>query len=67
VTLEVDGKTLFTGPLTRDAGVAMARAGATADFDALRFAGLRVNTDGRVSVVTLATMPAPPWNLAAGR
>ena len=61
VVIEVDGKMVFTGRVTRDAGVALARASTTMDFDALRFAGLRVRADGQASVVTAATMPDPVW------
>jgi hypothetical protein len=61
VVVEVDGQTVFTGRVTRDAGVALARAAATVDFDALQFAGLRVDAGGHVSVLTSATMPEPVW------
>jgi enterochelin esterase-like enzyme len=61
VAVEVDGQTVFTGRVTRDVGVALARAAATMDFDVLRFAGLRVGADGHVSAVTAATVPDPAW------
>ena len=34
------------------------RAAATMDFEALRFAGIRVDAEGHASVVNAATMPA---------
>jgi predicted esterase len=61
VTVDVDGTTVFTGPVTRDVGVALTRAAATMDFDALRFAGLRVDAAGHASMVTGATVPEPVW------
>jgi hypothetical protein len=61
VTVEVDGTTVYAGPITRDVGVALTRAAATMDFDALRFAGLRVDAAGHASMVTGATMPEPVW------
>ena len=33
----------------------------TMDFDALRFAGLRVDASGSVTMVTAETMPEPVW------
>jgi len=67
LVLVVDGKTVSTGWVTRDVGVALARAAATMDFDALRFAGLRVGAAGQVLVVTAATMPEPAWRTGLGR
>jgi pimeloyl-ACP methyl ester carboxylesterase len=64
VTVEVDGTTVFTGRLTPDVGVSLTRAAATMDFEALRFAGLRVDALGHASVVTAATVPAPAWKSA---
>jgi len=64
VTVEVDGTIVFTGRLTPDVGVALTRAAATMDFEALRFAGLRVDAEGHASVVTAATVPAPAWTAA---
>lgn len=61
IELSVDGQVVFNGRLTADAGVALARAAATLDFDALRFAGVVVTADGRASVVTPSTMPEPAW------
>jgi pimeloyl-ACP methyl ester carboxylesterase len=61
VTVVVDGTTAFTGRLTPDVGVALARAAATMDVEVLRFAGLRVDAAGQASMVTAETMPAPAW------
>ena len=61
VSVEVDGTTVFTGRMTPDVGVALTRAAATMDFEALRFAGIRVDAEGHASVVTAATVPAPAW------
>jgi len=67
IVVEVDGRTVFSGRVTRDASVALARAAMTMDFDALRFGGLRVSGDGQVVVVTAATMPEPVWRTGLGR
>jgi hypothetical protein len=67
IVVEVDGKTVFSGRVARDASVALARAAATMDFDALRFAGLCVRADGHVLVVTAATMPEAVWRTGLGR
>jgi len=61
VTLEVDGTRVFQGRVAPDTGVALARARATMDFDALRFAGIRVDASGKAALVTAETMPAPAW------
>jgi hypothetical protein len=61
VTIEVDGKTVFSGTLTQDAGLALTRAKATMDFERLVFAGIRVSASGEASVVTAVTMPGPAW------
>jgi hypothetical protein len=61
VTLEVDGITIFKGPVVRDPAVALARARATMDFESLRFAGIRVDPSGKASVVTAGRMPDPAW------
>ena len=57
----VDGREVFNGRVSRDAAVALARAQATMDFDALRFAGIRVDASGKVSLVTGASIPRPVW------
>lgn len=67
IVVEVDGKTVFSGRVARDASVALARAAMTMDFEALRFAGLRVRADGQMLVVTAATMPEPVWRTGLGR
>jgi hypothetical protein len=61
VTVECDGKVVFSGRLAPDAGLALARAKATMDFERLTFAGIRVTASGEASVVTAATMPEPAW------
>jgi hypothetical protein len=61
VTIEVDGRAVFTGRLAPDAGLALARAKATMDFERLCFAGVRVDAAGAAAVVTAATMPEPAW------
>ena len=61
ITLMVDGREVFGGRVTRDVGVALARAHATMDFDALRFAGIRVDASGQAFMVTAASMPLPAW------
>jgi dienelactone hydrolase len=61
VSLEADGKTVFSGKLTPDAALALARAKATVDFERLCFAGIRVNASGDASIVTAASMPEPAW------
>jgi hypothetical protein len=40
---------------------ALARAQATMDFEALRFAGVRVDVTGRAALVTAGSMPEPAW------
>jgi hypothetical protein len=61
VIVECDGKAVFSGKLTPDAGVALARAKATMDFERLCFAGIRISASGDASVVAAATMPEPAW------
>lgn len=61
VTIEADGRAVFTGKLAPDAGLALARAKATMDFERLCFAGVRIDAAGGAAVVTAATMPEPAW------
>ena len=61
VTVERDGKVVFSGKLAPDAGLALARAKATMDFERLVFGGIRVDASGAASVITAATMPGPAW------
>jgi pimeloyl-ACP methyl ester carboxylesterase len=61
VTVECDGKAVFSGRLTPDVELALARAKATMDFGRLCFAGIRISASGDASVVTAATMPEPAW------
>ena len=61
VAVERDGKVVFSGKLAPDAGLALARAKATMDFERLVFAGIRVDASGEASVVTAASMPEPAW------
>ena len=61
VTIEVNGRAVFTGRLAPDAGLALARAKATMDFERMCFAGVRIDAAGAASVVTAATMPEPAW------
>ncbi|MGE5199842.1 MAG: hypothetical protein ACM3H9_09390 [Rhodospirillaceae bacterium] len=61
VTVECDGKTVFSGRVAPDAELALARARATMDFERLCFAGIRVSASGDASIVTAATMPEPAW------
>ncbi|HYG64448.1 MAG TPA: hypothetical protein VEL74_17855, partial [Thermoanaerobaculia bacterium] len=55
VTLVVDGKKVWEGDLDPDLHLCLAQAARTRDFDRLRWAGLRVDDDRRVSVVTAET------------
>ena len=57
----MDGRVVFKGRVERDGRVALARAAATMDFDALRFAGISVDRTGAVSMVTVESMPSPIW------
>jgi hypothetical protein len=61
VTIEADGRAVFTGKLAPDAALALARAKATMDFERLSFAGVRIDAAGAASVITAATMPEPAW------
>jgi pimeloyl-ACP methyl ester carboxylesterase len=61
VTLECDGKVVFSGPVAPDAELALARAKATMDFERLCLAGIRVDASGAASIVTAANMPEPAW------
>ena len=61
VTVERDGKVVFSGKLAQDVELALARAKATMDFERLCFAGIRVDASGEASVVTAASMPEPAW------
>ncbi len=61
VTVELDGRPVFRGRIARDVGVALARAAATRDFEALRFAGLHVDEAGHATFVSAAALPDPVW------
>jgi hypothetical protein len=61
VTIECDGKAVFSGQIVPDAELALARAKATMDLERLVFAGIRVSAPGEASMVTAATMPEPAW------
>jgi hypothetical protein len=61
VSIEADGTIVFSGKLTPDAALALARAKATMDFERLCLAGIRVNASGGASIVTAASMPEPAW------
>jgi dienelactone hydrolase len=61
VTVDVDGRTVFSGKVVQNVGLALARAKATMDFERLCFAGIRVDASGAAAVVTAATMPEPAW------
>jgi dienelactone hydrolase len=61
VSIECDGKLVYSGKLAQDVELALARAKATMDFERLCFAGVRVNASGDASIVTAATMPEPAW------
>ena len=61
VSIECDGKMVYSGRVAPDAELALARAKATMDFERLVFAGIRVSASGDASVVTAAAMPEPAW------
>jgi len=61
VTIEVDGKVVFSGKVAPALELALARAKATMDFERLVFAGIRVSASGDASVVTATAMPEPAW------
>jgi hypothetical protein len=61
VTVECDGRAVFSGRVAQDVELALARAKATMDFERLCFAGVRVNASGDASIVTAATIPEPAW------
>jgi dienelactone hydrolase len=61
VTVEVDGRAVFSAKVAPDIELALARAKATMDFERLCFAGIRVDATGTASVVTAATIPDPAW------
>jgi dienelactone hydrolase len=61
VSIECDGKLVYSGKLAQDVELALARAKATMDFERLVFAGIRVSASGEASVVTAASMPEPAW------
>lgn len=65
VTLDVDGVTVFSGPVPRDPAVALARARGTMDFEVLRFAGIHVNASGTASLVSANALPGPAWRQLA--
>jgi len=67
VVIEVDGAKVFDGILERNLGVCLARAAATWDFDALRWAGVRVDASGKALVLTAETVPLPAWRLRSER
>ena len=69
VVIEVDGAKVFEGTLERNLGVCLARAAATWDFEALRWAGVKVDVSGKAVVLTSENVPAPAWkagNVAGG-
>lgn len=59
VRLRVNGKNAFTGKLQPDLLVCLTQAARTRDFDRLRWAGLRVGSKPKATVVTGKT-PFPP-------
>ena len=61
VTVECDGRAVFSGRVAQDAELALARAKATMDFERLCFSGIRVDASGGAKVVTAAAMPDPAW------
>jgi predicted esterase len=61
ITVECDGKVVFSGRVSQDVELALARAKATMDFGRLCFAGIRVSASGEASTVAAATMPEPAW------
>jgi hypothetical protein len=61
ITVECDGKVVFSGQVSQDVELALARAKATMDFERLCVAGIRVDEAGTASMVTAASMPAPAW------
>jgi dienelactone hydrolase len=61
VTIEVDGQVTFSGRLTPDPTLALARAAASMDFDRLRFAGIRVSASGEATVLKAGSLPEPVW------
>ncbi len=61
VSIECDGKLVYSGKLAQDVELPLARAKATMDFERLCFAGIRVSASGETSVVTAASMPDPAW------
>jgi dienelactone hydrolase len=61
ITVECDGKVVFSGWVSQDVQLALARAKATMDFERLCFAGIRVSASGEAAIVTAATMPGPGW------
>jgi dienelactone hydrolase len=61
ITVECDGKAVFSGTVAQDVELALARAKATMDFERLCFAGIRVSASGEASIVTAATLREPVW------
>ena len=61
ITVECDGKVVFSGQVSQDVELALARAKETMDFERLCVAGIRVDEAGTASMVTAASMPAPAW------
>jgi hypothetical protein len=59
VTLDLDGRRVFAGALRPDLALCLAQAARTFDLDRLRWAGLRVDHNGRVEPVTARTELPP--------
>ncbi|HTQ80197.1 MAG TPA: hypothetical protein VMM92_09380 [Thermoanaerobaculia bacterium] len=59
VAIEVGGKRVFSGPLQPDLALCLAQAARTFDFDRLRWAGVRIDREGRAQPVTARTAFSP--------
>lgn len=59
IEIELNGKPVFAGKVAPSLGVALAQADRTRDFERLRWAGIRIDADGKASIVDAATAFPP--------
>ncbi len=59
IEIELNGKTVFAGQVAPSLAVALRQAATTRDFERLRWAGVRIDAEGKATVVDGATVLPP--------